>query len=167
MRRLENPTFSMSWATLLWSLHFSGAQVAEEARKWRLSNEDRKCAIWIIEHQGEFCEANKLPWPKIQRLMIQPPAAECCAFARATLNAQGLPTDGPDFIAERLSWPEEKLNPDPLIDGQDLISLGVKPGKRFKEVLDEARDQQLDGQLTNRIDALQWLHNRVDSISES
>ncbi len=39
------------------------------------------------------------------------------------------------------------LNPEPLINGQDLIELGEQPGARFKEVLDQVYDAQLEGRV--------------------
>ncbi len=39
------------------------------------------------------------------------------------------------------------LNPEPLINGQDLIELGEPPGARFKEVLDQVYDAQLEGRV--------------------
>jgi len=41
-------------------------------------------------------------------------------------------------------------HPPPLINGQDLIALGWRPGPKFKEVLDAVQTRQLEGSLNSR-----------------
>ncbi|MEM9587461.1 MAG: hypothetical protein AAGA03_09270, partial [Planctomycetota bacterium] len=48
---------------------------------------------------------------------------------------------------EALHWPAQDLDPPPLIDGQRLQELGLTPGPSFRRLLQQIRDQQLDGQL--------------------
>jgi poly(A) polymerase len=56
----------------------------------------------------------------------------------------------PELIAQGVA-------PEPFLNGQDLIKLGMKPGPAFKKVLDEAYDLQLIGQHADRAMALNWL----------
>ena len=49
--------------------------------------------------------------------------------------------------------PPDVLNPPPLVTGNDLIALGLQPGPQFKQLLDEVRDAQLNGELSNRDEA--------------
>ncbi len=51
----------------------------------------------------------------------------------------------------------EPLIPPPLVTGRDLIALGWAPGPRFKEVLDAVQTRQLEGTLTTRDEALEWI----------
>ena len=51
---------------------------------------------------------------------------------------------------------QEALAPPPLINGHDLIALGLEPGPLFSEILKQAEDLQLEGILTARDDALSW-----------
>ena len=55
------------------------------------------------------------------------------------------------------------LAPDPLLDGGDLIRLGLKPGPVFKTLLDDAYDAQLEGGLTTHPQALNWVQTRIPS----
>ena len=50
---------------------------------------------------------------------------------------------------------------DPLIDGSDLIALDQAPGPEFGKVLDEARERQLEGEITTRKEALAWLEAKI------
>jgi poly(A) polymerase len=50
-----------------------------------------------------------------------------------------------------------EIRPPRLIGGNDLIGLGFAPGPRFKAILKEVEDLQLDGVLTSRADALDYV----------
>ena len=52
------------------------------------------------------------------------------------------------------------------INGDDLISLGLLPGPDFGRLLKEARDRQLEGEITSRIQALGWLKAQVEEIAK-
>jgi hypothetical protein len=43
------------------------------------------------------------------------------------------------------------------VTGEDLKNLGVTPGPRFKELLERVRDAQLDGAVTSREEAVEFL----------
>jgi tRNA nucleotidyltransferase (CCA-adding enzyme) len=50
--------------------------------------------------------------------------------------------------------------PKPLLQGRHLIERGMKPGKRFGEVLDEAFEAQLEGAFVDIEGAMRWLEQR-------
>ena len=52
----------------------------------------------------------------------------------------------------------------PLLDGNDLIALGVERGPKLGALLHELRDKQLAEELTTRQDALEWVKQRIDAI---
>jgi hypothetical protein len=41
------------------------------------------------------------------------------------------------------------LSPPPLVTGEDLIVMGLAPGPRFKSILDQVYDAQLEGRVKN------------------
>lgn len=47
------------------------------------------------------------------------------------------------------------ISPIPLIDGESLIELGFKPGPVFKSLLDRLYDEQLEGRLHTRAEAVE------------
>jgi len=47
--------------------------------------------------------------------------------------------------------------PKPLVQGRDLIALGLEPSPKFKEMLEQAYSAQLDGAFSNKEEALEWL----------
>jgi hypothetical protein len=44
-----------------------------------------------------------------------------------------------------------------LLRGGDLIAIGLTPGPSFADILRQAEDAQLGGDLTSRQEALAWL----------
>ena len=62
-------------------------------------------------------------------------------------------------IREEVIRPLEK-NPS-LVSGRDLIELGLKPGPIFKTLLFEIQEEQLEGKVTSRAEALLWLKRRI------
>lgn len=56
--------------------------------------------------------------------------------------------------AELANQPE--IRP-PLLTGDDLIALGMKPGKAMGAMLNEIREKQLSGELKTREEALEWV----------
>jgi poly(A) polymerase len=49
----------------------------------------------------------------------------------------------------------------PLVTGQDLIELGLKPGPKFRELLDEIKDKQAAGVFKDRQEALYYLKSLI------
>lgn len=47
----------------------------------------------------------------------------------------------------------------PLVTGDDLIAMGLVPGPRFREILDEVREKQAEGIIKTRDDALDYLRH--------
>ena len=92
---------------------------------------------------------------KLKRVLAHPGIGELLALHRADSVASGRSTAHVEFCEARLrEWPPEVLNPPPLITGDDLIALGLKPGPDFKMLLDRVREAQLDGLIHTREQAI-------------
>jgi hypothetical protein len=50
-----------------------------------------------------------------------------------------------------------KAEAKPFVTGKDLIARGMTPGPRFREVLEDIRERQAEGVLTDRQAALEYL----------
>ena len=58
-----------------------------------------------------------------------------------------------DYYYGKFLKTEEK----PLVTGKDLIARGMKPGPRFRDILDEIKERQAEGALKDRNEALDYL----------
>lgn len=56
---------------------------------------------------------------------------------------------------------EEPLRPKPLIGGDDLIALGLTPSKIFTEILNEVENLQLDGKISTKEEAIEFVRGII------
>jgi tRNA nucleotidyltransferase (CCA-adding enzyme) len=54
--------------------------------------------------------------------------------------------------------------PAPLITGEDIKSLKIKPSKEFSTLLSQSYKSQLSGEISNKEQAMNWLKQRVKSL---
>jgi tRNA nucleotidyltransferase/poly(A) polymerase len=62
---------------------------------------------------------------------------------------------------------EQPVLPTPLVKGQDLIRMGFAAGPALGRALKSVYDHQLEGEFSNREQALQWLNNHICEVKES
>jgi tRNA nucleotidyltransferase/poly(A) polymerase len=148
--RLRAPTL----ATALAALAIEGVSTPDLralARRLRLPNKDTDRAAWLHTHLPIVADAATIPWPRLQRVLIHAGAEELIALAAAALGA-----DDPGLARcrEQLKLPIERWNPPPLVTGDDLKAHRLKPGPQFAALLEYVRDEQLEGRLASRAEAL-------------
>jgi len=152
--RLNANDFPAAASILLRSVIESNG-VSTAVQQWKLSNDQRKTIAWSIKHRNALANAHTLPWSTVQPLLVSPHIDSGLSYSAATCDPKH--QTGIDFCRQRIAWPAEKLIPPALIDGRDLISTGIRPGPDFKNLLQQVRDKQLDGELCSRTDALNWV----------
>jgi poly(A) polymerase len=164
LESLDNPRFELALATTLHDV--AGDGTADEAgrlaeticRRLKLSNDECHDVAWLIEHRHALQGAPTWPLHRLKRLLAQGLIPELMVLARAQVVARGENLTDVEFCEDYLRvTPAEEINPPPLITGKDLHELGLVPGPRFKELLDAVRDEQLDGRLKNREEAIAWI----------
>jgi poly(A) polymerase len=63
-----------------------------------------------------------------------------------------------DFVLKTLrGWTPDDIWPEPWITGEDLIAMGIPPGPVYKEILSAVDDEQLEGRLTSRESAIEFV----------
>jgi poly(A) polymerase len=66
--------------------------------------------------------------------------------------------DNYEFMqAKAEEFSSEPLIPKPLINGRDLMAIGWQPGPQLGQILTKVQDAQLEGVITTREEALEWL----------
>lgn len=63
---------------------------------------------------------------------------------------------------EELKETPSGLAPDPLISGDDLQAIGLRPGPAFKRLLEAVYDAQLEDRVASRDEALAWARRLVE-----
>lgn len=140
--------------------HEGAALASHICRRLRESNRVREKVVWLVKHHMRFRDAKKMKQITLRRLLSEPWFEELAELHRIDAEASAGDFADYDFVmAEYRKFREEPPPVEPLVNGRDLIDRGLEPGPVFSEILDELRDAQLEGTLTNRDDALAFLED--------
>lgn len=136
-----------------------GAKMADEiCRRLRFSNEERERIVTYIGNHLKFMDVQEMRESKLKRFMQSDTFPEELELHRVDCLASHGKLDNWEFCRRKLEeYSHEELRPKPLIDGDDLIALGHKPGPLFKEILTKVTDLQLENQLKTKEEALTWV----------
>jgi len=159
---LKTADFSTALA-LLWSQLVSNAGRAETeamTRRLKLSNPQIKSILWMLGQEPQIVAADKIEWPILQRILVDPRIDNLLDLAAARQQAQQQATSGIEHCRQKLLLSSADLNPPQLLSGNDLQELGLPAGPLFREILEQVRDAQLLGQLKDKTSALQWVQDR-------
>lgn len=158
----DHPSFPLAFAALFveFSKHAERGPeiVAEASRALKLSNAERERAVWLVENHDALDSPRSITRARLKRLLAAPGSAELLALQRAQAVVFSGNLDTVEFCERYVrDEPDGPLDPPPLVTGNDLVALGMKPGPRFKALLEAVRERQLEGSLAGRDDALAWL----------
>jgi tRNA nucleotidyltransferase/poly(A) polymerase len=159
---MHAPTFTMALAAVLRELQPppGGDRPADRVfRRWKLSNDELDSLRWLLGEESVIRTARAQSWPRLQRILAAPRSAELVGYCEAIARVEDGSTAQIDFCREKLALPAQDLNPLPLITGDDLKQLGIRPGPAYRELLEAVRDAQLDGKIAAREDALQLVQD--------
>jgi tRNA nucleotidyltransferase/poly(A) polymerase len=133
----------------------AGGKMARTAgRRWRLSNEEREEAAWLVEHQHRLRDGASRPWSQVQPLLAHRFGRDLVTLCAARAAALGESSADVEFCRRKLELPYEVLDPPPLVTGDDLKRIGMRPGREFSGLLQRVREAQLDGVVTMHDEAL-------------
>jgi poly(A) polymerase len=141
------PSFPLVFAAALHPLATSAVEVI--AGRLKLSTVEAVRLCWLVENQGVLLDARAMRASNLKPLLVHPGIAELLALHAAIARAGGSSLEHVEFCERVLrETPPDVLNPPPLITGQDLITMGLKPGPAFKHLLDAVRAAQLEDRIT-------------------
>ncbi len=161
--RLNEPTFPLALAGLVWEIHRQAPQrktAARICRRWKLTNEETDTLWWLLSNEEDVRQARRLAWPRLQRILISNGIEQLLELAEAVANVVDGSLDEVNYCRSRLALPADVLNPPPLIDGNDLIAAGIPTGPAYKTLLEQTRDAQLEGRIDSKAAALQFAQDR-------
>ena len=184
LSKMNNPTWTLAMGVLLhdigktvtfeetdrirFNLHEKvGADMAKKiCNRLKTSNDEKERIVWLVMKHLYFKDVQKMRLSKLKRLFANegyPELAELCRID--ALSSSG---DLSDYyycqeMLGRLS--QEEVKPKPLITGRDLIEMGLKPGPMFKEILTRVEDEQLEGNLKTKEEAIEMVKAIVCQMS--
>ena len=121
----------------------------------KLSSAESERLTWLVANQSYLSDAPTMRASRLKPVLVHPGIEELLALHRALARARGTGEEHVAFCERVLrDTPLGELNPAPVLTGEDLIALGMKPGPAFKRLLDAVREAQLEGRATTKPQAL-------------
>jgi poly(A) polymerase len=135
-----------------------GTRMAEEiCRRLRFSNADREQIAALVANHLRFKDVPQMKPATLKRFARLDRFEEHLELHRLDCMSSHRNLENYEFMHRFLAeTPEEQVHPVRLLTGDDLISLGLRPGPKFKEILERAEDAQLDGKIATHEEALLW-----------
>ena len=154
------PTFRVAPDRIRFDGHVEvGVKMAEEiCRRLRFSNDETEQILALVDNHMRFGHATRMKESTLKKFLRMPEFDEHLALHRADSLASHRNLSTYEFIQQKRSEiPVEKMRPAPLVTGEDLIAQGHVPGPKFREILSAVEDAQLEGRLTAREAALEFV----------
>jgi poly(A) polymerase len=136
-----------------------GAEMTEALmERLRFSRAEIDATVEAVRQHMVFKDVPSMRIAKLKRFMARPTFADELELHRVDCASSHGMLDNYEFLQrKREEFANEPIIPPPLVRGDDLIALGLKPGPRFGEILEAVETRQLEGILRERKEALEWV----------
>ena len=137
----------------------TGAEMTEKImRRLRFSGAEIDATVEMVRQHMVFKDVPKMREAKLKRFIARPTFDDELELHRVDCEGSHRMLDNYEFLLrKREEFASEPIIPPPLVRGDDLIALGLKPGPRFGEILEAVETRQLEGNLRTREEALEWV----------
>ena len=130
---------------------------------WRLSTEEARQTEAAVRHHRRLMDAAKRPWSSVQPILVDRDCSQIISVARAVAITEQQDLSGLEKASQAMAWPAQRLDPSPLLTGDDLREHGIPPGPQYRVILETIRDQQLDGEISSTAQAWEIVKQLADS----
>ena len=157
------PTFRVAPDRIRFDNHVEvGVKMAEEiCRRLRFSNDETERILALVNNHMRFGHVSRMKESTLKKFLRMPAFEEHLALHRADCLASHRQLAVYEFLEKKLTEiPPEKMRPAPLVTGDDLIAEGHAPGPKFREILNAVEDAQLEGRLSSRDAALEFVRQK-------
>jgi len=139
-----------------------GAKMATAIlKRLRRSNATIERVEFLVDQHLRHCAAVDMRASTLKRFLRQDGIEELIELARIDALSSNGDLGHHDFCRSALEGLSgEQMKPAPLIGGEDLMALGLRPGPMFKVILRAVEDAQLEGTLETKEAALAFVKER-------
>ncbi len=140
----------------------SGGAIGGIIRRWGGSNDCRDGLQWMAQHLGDWSGAADLPLSGFKRLMAKRQFDLLRVLWRVEERRQtGALTQSRRIARRAAGIARKRISPRPFVTGDDLMQMGLAPGKAVGTILSDIYDAQLNEKLTTRRQALGYARRLV------
>jgi poly(A) polymerase len=112
----------------------------------------------MVANHMNFMNVQNMRTSKLKRFMARPTYEQEMELHRVDCASSNGFTENYDFLRfKEQEFAAEPLIPQPLINGKDLIEMGMHPGPEFSEVLTRVQTEQLEGIINSRDEAIAFV----------
>jgi poly(A) polymerase len=142
-----------------------GAEMTEALmERLRFSRAEIEATVEAVRQHMVFKDVPNMRVAKLKRFMARPTFADELELHRVDCESSHGMLDNYEFLQRKQEeFAHEPIIPPPLVRGDDLIVLGMKPGPRFGEILEAVETRQLEGTLRDREEALAWVKQEYEN----
>jgi poly(A) polymerase len=145
--------------------HAPAADVQRIVERLKFSRAKMQHIVALAENLPRFSQVRNMSTSDLKRFFRLNRFEDHLELARIHSVAQSEePLDYVYALSKRTEWTNDVIWPEPLITGDDLIAMGFSPGPRFKEILLRVEDEQLEGRLTTREAAIEFVKRNFGSL---
>jgi len=143
-----------------------GAEMTESLmERLRFSRAQIDATVEAVRQHMVFKDVPRMRVAKLKRFMARPTFSDELELHRVDCASSHGMLDNYEFLQRKQEeFAHEPIIPPPLVRGDDLIALGMKPGPRFGEILEAVETRQLEGTLRDREEALAWVKQEYLSV---
>jgi len=136
-----------------------GARVSRQVcSRLRLSRAQTDHVVALVATHMRLLEARNMKQSTLRRLLALPRFDEHLELHRLDCKGSHGELDNYEFLVGKVDeFAREKPVPPPLLTGKDLIAMGLEPGPEFGAILDEIEERQLNGELSTREEAIDFV----------
>lgn len=130
----------------------------EICQRLRRSRDVWERVAYLVRNHLRHVSARDMRRATLRRFLSEDGIDELLELTRLdALASNGDLTSYRFCIEQRDAFGAEPIVPPPLLRGRDLLDLGWQPGPRLGQILNAVQERQLEGDLTNREEAVQWV----------
>jgi poly(A) polymerase len=136
-----------------------GAEMTEAImERLRFSRAEIDATVEAVRQHMVFKDVPNMRVAKLKRFMARPTFNDELELHRVDCASSHAMMDNYEFLLEKKEeFANEPIIPPPLVSGDDLIAVGLRPGPKFGEILEAVETRQLEGALRTRAEALDWV----------
>lgn len=135
-----------------------GAEIARNVcRRLRMSNEDTDRIADLVAAHEEFKQAGAMRENALRRLCRKPDLMDHLELLRANCLSNRAKPDSYSYCLKKFRQYEQEPAQMPLVNGDDLIGLGIAQGPLFRTILQAVEDLQMEGILRTREEAIRHI----------
>ncbi len=133
-----------------------GEEIADDIMmRLRFSRAQREAVVELIHYHMVFMNVHKMRPGRLKRFLRMPNFDLHLELHRLDCLASHGMLDNYEFCRDKLQELNiEDLHPARLLTGKDLIELGYAPGKNMGRILKKLENEQLDGKIKTKDEAL-------------